>query len=176
MAPDGDCLICAMEDADDAVVVARDHLWACEIVPGYEVPGWFVLRTRRHALGLPGLTAEELATFGPRARRGGCHRGDRGAGHLPDELRRELPALPRPDRGAGRGCATRAPGREHSPAPHRAGRPRGGWTARAGRARGLPAAARDPVTAAAPDQAIRTPVLIVGGGPAGPGAAMGHRP
>ena len=67
-APDGDCLICAMEDADDAVVVARDRLWACEIVPGYEVPGWFVLRTRRHALGLPGLTAEELATFGPRAR------------------------------------------------------------------------------------------------------------
>ena len=43
-APDGDCLICAMEDADDAVVVARDDLWACEIVPGYEGPGWFVLR------------------------------------------------------------------------------------------------------------------------------------
>jgi diadenosine tetraphosphate (Ap4A) HIT family hydrolase len=57
-----------MEDAGDDVVVARDHLWACEIVPGYEVPGWFVLRTRRHAIGLPGLTAEELATFGPRAR------------------------------------------------------------------------------------------------------------
>jgi hypothetical protein len=65
----GDCLICAMEDAaDDVVVVARDDLWACEIVPGYEVPGWFVLRTRRHAIGLPGLTPEELATFGPRAR------------------------------------------------------------------------------------------------------------
>ena len=66
--PHGDCLICAMEDADDAVVVARDDLWALEIVPGYEVPGWFVLRSRRHALGLPGLTPEELATFGPRAR------------------------------------------------------------------------------------------------------------
>jgi diadenosine tetraphosphate (Ap4A) HIT family hydrolase len=64
----GDCLICAMEDAGDDVVVARDDLWACEIVPGYEVPGWFVLRTRRHAIGLPGLTPEELATFGPRAR------------------------------------------------------------------------------------------------------------
>ncbi|HXP58638.1 MAG TPA: hypothetical protein VN847_27005 [Streptosporangiaceae bacterium] len=64
----GDCLICAMEDADDAVVVARDDLWACEVVPGYEVPGWFVLRTRRHAIGLPGLTPEELASFGPRAR------------------------------------------------------------------------------------------------------------
>jgi diadenosine tetraphosphate (Ap4A) HIT family hydrolase len=64
----GDCLICAMEDADDAVVVARDDLWACEVVPGYEVPGWFVLRTRRHAIGLPGLTLEELASFGPRAR------------------------------------------------------------------------------------------------------------
>jgi hypothetical protein len=63
-----DCLICAMEDAADDVVVARDDLWACEIVPGYEVPGWFVLRTRRHAIGLPGLTPEELATFGPRAR------------------------------------------------------------------------------------------------------------
>jgi diadenosine tetraphosphate (Ap4A) HIT family hydrolase len=58
-----------MEDAaDDVVVVARDDLWACEIVPGYEVPGWFVLRTRRHAIGLPGLTPEELAAFGPRAR------------------------------------------------------------------------------------------------------------
>jgi diadenosine tetraphosphate (Ap4A) HIT family hydrolase len=64
----GGCLICAMEDADDAVVVARDDLWACEIVPGYEVPGWFVLRTRRHAVGLPGLTPAELAAFGPRAR------------------------------------------------------------------------------------------------------------
>ena len=66
--PGDDCLICAMEDAADDVVVARDDLWACEIVPGYEVPGWFVLRTRRHAIGLPGLTPEELASFGPRAR------------------------------------------------------------------------------------------------------------
>lgn len=41
---------------------------ACEVVPGYEVPGWFVLRTRRPAIGLPGLTPEELAAFGPRAR------------------------------------------------------------------------------------------------------------
>ena len=64
----GDCLICAMEDAEDDVVVARDDLWALENVPGYEVPGWFVLRSRRHALGLPGLTPEELSTFGPRAR------------------------------------------------------------------------------------------------------------
>ena len=45
-----------------------DGGWAAGIVPGYDVPGWFVLRVRRHAEGLEGLTAEELATFGRRAR------------------------------------------------------------------------------------------------------------
>lgn len=63
-----DCLICAMEDADDAVVVFRDELWAAEVVAGYEVPGWFFLRARRHAERLTGLNDAELTSFGPRAR------------------------------------------------------------------------------------------------------------
>ncbi len=57
-----------MDDADESVVVFRDDLWAAEIVAGYEVPGWFFLRARRHAERLTGLDADELATFGPRAR------------------------------------------------------------------------------------------------------------
>jgi len=42
------CLICGMESSDDESVIFRDDLWAAEIGPGMEVPGWFVLRTRRH--------------------------------------------------------------------------------------------------------------------------------
>lgn len=63
-----DCRICAMEQADDAVVVFRDPLWAAEVVPGFDVPGWFVLRIRRHAERLTGLDDPELASFGRRAR------------------------------------------------------------------------------------------------------------
>ncbi len=73
--PDGavvdrsDCLICASENLDDAAVVFRDDLWACEVTPGYEVPGWFFLRVRRHALGWQELDEGELASFGERAKR-----------------------------------------------------------------------------------------------------------
>ena len=63
-----ECLICSTEDAEDDRVVFRDELWAAEVAPGYEVPGWFFLRARRHAEGLTELTGEELATFGQRAR------------------------------------------------------------------------------------------------------------
>ena len=66
-APDG-CLLCAMKDADDSVIVFRDPLWAAEIVPGYEVPGWFILRARRHAERITGLNHGELSTFARRAR------------------------------------------------------------------------------------------------------------
>lgn len=62
------CLICTMDDADESVVVFRDDLWAAEIVPGYEVPGWFVLRVRRHAERILGLDDEELDTVGRRTR------------------------------------------------------------------------------------------------------------
>jgi diadenosine tetraphosphate (Ap4A) HIT family hydrolase len=62
------CLPCAMEEIDAGAVVFRDDLWACEVVPGHDVPGWFVLRVRRHALRLPGLTDEELSTYGRRLR------------------------------------------------------------------------------------------------------------
>lgn len=46
----------------------RDDLWAAEIVPGYDVPGWFILRARRHAERLTGLDDGELAAFARRAR------------------------------------------------------------------------------------------------------------
>ncbi|MDR7301614.1 hypothetical protein [Haloactinomyces albus] len=62
------CLPCQMESADEDQVVFRDDLWACEVVPGFDVPGWFVLRVRRHALRISGLTDPELATYGRRTR------------------------------------------------------------------------------------------------------------
>ena len=37
------------------------------MAPGYEVPGWFFLRARRHAEKLTGLDEAETATFGRRA-------------------------------------------------------------------------------------------------------------
>lgn len=62
------CLICATEHADESAIVFRDELWACEVVAGYDVPGWFILRARRHALGWSELTEVELETFGRHAR------------------------------------------------------------------------------------------------------------
>ena len=66
-APAG-CLLCAMEQADERSVVFRDPLWAAEIVPGYDVPGWFILRARRHAERITGLDESELTSFARRAR------------------------------------------------------------------------------------------------------------
>lgn len=62
------CLLCAMEQADGQAVVFRDSLWAAEVVPGYEVPGWFILRARRHAERITGLDSDELSTLAFRAR------------------------------------------------------------------------------------------------------------
>ena len=59
------CLICHLEEAPDEAVVFRDADWACEVVPGFEVPGWYFVRLRRHALGWAELTQPELAGFGP---------------------------------------------------------------------------------------------------------------
>jgi len=65
--PDNQCLICSMEEADPASRVFLDELWAAEVPPGYEVPGWFFLRSRRHAEKLTGLDEAETATFGRHA-------------------------------------------------------------------------------------------------------------
>jgi hypothetical protein len=65
--PDSECLICSMEGADPASRVFLDELWAAEVAPGYEVPGWFFLRARRHAEKLTGLDEAETATFGRHA-------------------------------------------------------------------------------------------------------------
>ena len=62
------CLICELEQSEPGAVVFRDDLWAAEVAPGYEVPGWFFLRVRRHAELLTGLDDDELAALGRRAR------------------------------------------------------------------------------------------------------------
>jgi diadenosine tetraphosphate (Ap4A) HIT family hydrolase len=62
------CLLCGMEQADEQAVVFRDQQWAAEVVPGYEVPGWFILRARRHAERITGLDHDELSTLAWRAR------------------------------------------------------------------------------------------------------------
>ena len=64
----GGCLLCDMEAAAPDGVVFRDDRWAAEVAPGYEVPGWFFLRVRRHAELLTGLDDAELSAFGHRAR------------------------------------------------------------------------------------------------------------
>jgi diadenosine tetraphosphate (Ap4A) HIT family hydrolase len=66
--PGNDCLICSMQDTAPGARVFLDDLWAAEIAPGYEVPGWFFLRSRRHAEALAGLDDDEAATLGKRAR------------------------------------------------------------------------------------------------------------
>ncbi|MFJ8861794.1 hypothetical protein ACIRD8_25595 [Streptomyces sp. NPDC102451] len=63
-----DCFMCSLEQSEDSTVVFRDPLWSGEVVPGYDVPGWFVLRVRRHAERITGLDEAELATFARRAR------------------------------------------------------------------------------------------------------------
>ncbi|MBP0457202.1 hypothetical protein JFN87_06765 [Streptomyces bomunensis] len=60
--------MCELDEADESVVVLRDALWAAEVAPGYEVPGWFFLRARRHAELITGLDVPEQETFGRRAR------------------------------------------------------------------------------------------------------------
>ena len=65
--PESECLICSMEEADPASRVFLDELWAAEVAPGYEVPGWFFLRSRRHAEKLTGLDDAETASFGRHA-------------------------------------------------------------------------------------------------------------
>jgi diadenosine tetraphosphate (Ap4A) HIT family hydrolase len=62
------CLPCDLEDADPGDVVFRDQLWAAELAPGYEVPGWLFLRTRRHAERITALTSDELDSYGRRTR------------------------------------------------------------------------------------------------------------
>jgi diadenosine tetraphosphate (Ap4A) HIT family hydrolase len=63
-----DCLICSQEPVDRALSVFEDDQWAAGVLAGYEVPGWVILRVRRHALGLAGLSSGELTTFARRAR------------------------------------------------------------------------------------------------------------
>ena len=61
------CLPCELENSADHAVVFRDQTWSCEVAAGYDVPGWYILRVRRHAEGWEGLTPAELAGFGERS-------------------------------------------------------------------------------------------------------------
>lgn len=63
-----DCAICGAESLPDEAVVLRDERWAAEVLDGYEVPGWIVLRARRHAERITGLDDVELQELGVRAR------------------------------------------------------------------------------------------------------------
>ena len=63
------CLPCELESAPADAVVFRDETWSCEVAPGYEVPGWYFLRVRRHAEGWQELSAAELTGFGECCRR-----------------------------------------------------------------------------------------------------------
>ena len=58
------CLPCDLEQSDAATVVFRDDTWSCDVAEGYDVPGWYILRLRRHAEGWAGLSAAEAASFG----------------------------------------------------------------------------------------------------------------
>ena len=60
------CLPCELEEAAAAAVVFRGDMWSCEVASGYDVPGWYILRLRRHAEGWDELTSAELAEFGVR--------------------------------------------------------------------------------------------------------------
>ena len=68
MSDEGACAICATERGPSEAVIFRDEHWAAEVVAGYEVPGWVILRARRHAERITALGDEELASFGFRAR------------------------------------------------------------------------------------------------------------
>lgn len=58
------CLPCDLENADDAAVVYRDETFSCEVADGYDVPGWYILRVRRHAEGWGALTPQDAGGFG----------------------------------------------------------------------------------------------------------------
>ena len=64
MTPHEGCAPCALEAASAESIVFRDDTWAIEIPTGYEAPGWYFLRLRRHAEGWSGLTPDEAAGFG----------------------------------------------------------------------------------------------------------------
>lgn len=65
---ENNCLICTLENEDASTQIFVDDLWAASIVPGYDVPGWYFLRARRHAHLITGLDEQETATFGQRAK------------------------------------------------------------------------------------------------------------
>jgi diadenosine tetraphosphate (Ap4A) HIT family hydrolase len=58
------CLPCDLEVAAAPSIVFRDDTWSCDVAEGYDVPGWYILRLRRHAEGWSALSPDEAAGFG----------------------------------------------------------------------------------------------------------------
>lgn len=67
-ADDPVCSMCSMEAAPETTVLFRNSQWAAELPRGAEVPGWVVLRSRRHVEHLVNLDDSQLVTFGPSLR------------------------------------------------------------------------------------------------------------
>jgi diadenosine tetraphosphate (Ap4A) HIT family hydrolase len=64
-----DCVVCAQEHAAAADIVVAGPRWGASVFPGYEVPGWVVLRLRRHVPTLRELSTAQARDFGEQARR-----------------------------------------------------------------------------------------------------------
>ena len=59
-----DCDACQQQDGHPREVYS-DHLWRVMVLEGRAFAGTCMLKPKRHADGVAGLNAEELATFGP---------------------------------------------------------------------------------------------------------------
>lgn len=62
------CVLCSHAESDPFEIY-RDQWWAAAIFPGFEVPGWYVLRLLRHAEGLAAMRDAEAEALGPALRR-----------------------------------------------------------------------------------------------------------
>jgi diadenosine tetraphosphate (Ap4A) HIT family hydrolase len=55
------CVLCEVSGASPTAVSAH---WALGVLPGYDLPGWFVLQSRRHVAALSELDADALSQLG----------------------------------------------------------------------------------------------------------------
>ncbi len=60
----GPCDAC-LDDKPEEVVIYRDELWRVFAIEGFALAGTCLVVSNRHADGITGLDAEELASFGP---------------------------------------------------------------------------------------------------------------
>lgn len=60
--PTKPCFPCVNE-VRNLGIVFRDGLWAGEVAEGFDIPGWVMLRTRRHVERITSLNDAELSSF-----------------------------------------------------------------------------------------------------------------